>query len=233
VGEGEGWNTERNYKIPSGVLERGKNSISVQITGSGGIGRDAELFLQSGGEKIDLRGTWKFAIEKINTSGRSEYADGDNIISLFLKHYGPDAVSSEGNGEPVYTEKADKQFVIKTIKDQMKYDIEKIEASPGDLIEIKFVNDDAMQHNLLIVKPGKLAIVGSRAEEFAKDTNAAERNYTPDMPEILAIIPMINPGKEYTLQYRIPDRVGNYPFVCTFPGHWQTMNGVIVVREAS
>jgi len=29
----------------------------------------------------------------------------------------------------------------------------------------------------------------------------------------------------------VPEITGDYPFVCTFPGHWQTMNGVMTVEE--
>ena len=51
----------------------------------------------------------------------------------------------------------------------MKYDVTTITAAPGEIIEIVFINDDAMQHNLLVATPGSLRKVGMRAEEFAKE----------------------------------------------------------------
>lgn len=231
IGSGEGWNTQRNYKIPKGVLRAGQNSIAIQVKNGGGIGVTGEVLLESGGTKINLNGTWKAAIEKVYTSGRSEYADGDNIVSLFLKHYG--GVESGENNNINTNETPNKSFVITSVKDEMRYDISKLEASPGDLIEIKFINEDAMQHNFLLVKPGKLAIVGARAEEFAKVGDAAAADYVPPMEEILYASPLLNPNEEAVLRFRIPNKVGDYPYVCTFPGHWQTMNGVIVVREPS
>jgi len=231
IGNGEGWNTQRNYTIPSGVLQAGTNSISIKASFGGGMGVDGEYLLETRGHQIDLSGKWKYAIEKVNASARSEYADGENIVSLFLKNYGNG--QTRNSDLDVIEEKADKSFVIKTIKDKMTYDIKKIEASPGDLVEITFVNEDAMQHNLLLVKPGKLALVGSRAEEFAKVGDAAAADYVPPMSEVLFASPLLNPGEETILKIRIPDKVGDYPYVCTFPGHWKTMNGIIVVRAES
>ncbi len=63
VGATEGWNTPRQYKIPSGTLHSGSNSISVRVTDTsapGGIYGDPNgLFLQVGGEKVSLVGSWK------------------------------------------------------------------------------------------------------------------------------------------------------------------------------
>ena len=31
--------------------------------------------------------------------------------------------------------------------------------------------------------------------------------------------------------FRVPAQPGSYPFVCTFPGHWRVMNGVLKITE--
>ena len=231
IGEGKGWDVQRNYKIPRNLLKAGKNIIAVKIEGGGGIGGDEDKFYMTyGDEKLNLTGTWKYKIEKVISSGRSEYADGAGIVDVFLKNYGPYALKqSEKLNEQ---RKADRTVVIKTIKDQMKYDITEIKATPGEVLKIKFVNDDAMQHNLLLLEQGALSLVGNRAELMAKDKDAAERNYTPNMEEILYKIPMLDPGDEFDLFIEIPQETGDYPYVCTFPGHWQTMNGVLKVVES-
>jgi len=43
--------------------------------------------------------------------------------------------------------------------------------------------------------------------------------------------PLVNPGQNYTLKFKAPANTGDYPFVCTFPGHWSIMNGVMKVRN--
>lgn len=229
IGGGQGWNNKRNYKIPHGLLKEGKNIITIQVEAGGGIGGDKDLLYFMGkNNNIPLAGYWKYHIEKVVLSGRSEYADGDNIIDLFLKHYGPES----GAVAPVKEEvEVDKKFTVKTIKDQMKYDVTTLNVNPGDLIEITFENNDAMLHNLLVLAPDQLEKVGIAAEQMAKEMDAAERDYTPDVEGILGKIPMVNPGESFKLIVQMPNKTGNYPYVCTFPGHWQTMNGVIRVRE--
>lgn len=231
IGEGKGWDVQRDYSIPGGLLKEGKNTIAVKIEGGGGIGGDEDKFyLTYGNEKLNLTGTWKYKIEKVISSGRSEYADGDGIVEVFLKNYGPYALQRSEilnqNRVP------DRTVEIKTIKDQMKYDITEIKAMPGELLKIKFVNNDAMQHNLLIVQQGALSLVGNKAEIMAKEKDAAEKNYTPDLEEVLYKIPMIDPGEEYELFFDVPSELGDYPYVCTFPGHWQTMNGILKVVQS-
>ena len=240
VGSGSGWDVARKYEIPRGVLKEGDNSVAIKIQAAcakadarcGGLGYafPERYYLQCGDNRIPLAGTWKIKIEEIVSSNRSEYADGDNIISLFLKNYGPDAIPSTHDSAGDET-MLDKIVLIKTIKDQMKYDITEIEADVGQEIEIVFQNNDAMEHNLMIVQPGKLEIVGVTAEEFAKTKEAPENDYIPDMKEILFATPMLNPGQTYRLRVQIPDEPGLYPYVCTFPGHWQTMNGILRVTE--
>jgi azurin len=33
------------------------------------------------------------------------------------------------------------------------------------------------------------------------------------------------------LTFKVPDAVGDYPYVCTFPGHWRIMKGTMQVRK--
>ena len=33
------------------------------------------------------------------------------------------------------------------------------------------------------------------------------------------------------MKFRAPGEVGHYPYVCTFPGHWRTMFGTMVVVD--
>lgn len=45
---------------------------------------------------------------------------------------------------------------------------------------------------------------------------------------------MIGPNRSArisVLRFNAPDQPGIYPFVCTFPGHWVVMNGIMVVAK--
>jgi azurin len=40
----------------------------------------------------------------------------------------------------------------------------------------------------------------------------------------------VNPQGGQILRFRAPETPGSYPYVCTFPGHWVIMNGVMEVK---
>ena len=62
--------------------------------------------------------------------------------------------------------------------------------------------------------------------------DAAEKNYVPNLPQVIAFTPLVNPDQTYRLTFTAPTELGNYPYICTFPGHWRLMNGVMkVVKE--
>jgi len=132
----------------------------------------------------------------------------------------------------VATEKAMadvKVIRIKTIREAMKYDLKEFTVKAGQSVEIIIENPDAMQHNMVITKPGSLEKVGRAGDAMMKDEKGAEKNYVPALAEVLYSTPLINPGQSYKLKFKAPASVGNYPYVCTFPGHWTLMNGVMKV----
>jgi azurin len=77
--------------------------------------------------------------------------------------------------------------------------------------------------------PGKMAEVGRAADKLATSPNGAAQNYVPDIPEVLFHTRLVNPQETVTLEFTAPANPGDYPYVCTFPGHWSIMNGVMKV----
>jgi len=86
-----------------------------------------------------------------------------------------------------------------------------------------------MQHNLVIIKPGTTDKVGAAADKLAMDPNGAELDYVPKMGEVLFATALVDPEQTVTLRFTAPTEPGMYPFVCTFPGHWRIMQGVMKV----
>jgi azurin len=120
---------------------------------------------------------------------------------------------------------------LNTVKDIMKYDKELITAKAGTVIQIVLNNPDHMQHNLVLIKPNTTEIIGAAADQLTQDPNGAAMNYVPRMSEVLAATPLIDPGESYTLTIKVPDIPGDYPYICTFPGHWRIMNGILRVTK--
>ena len=120
---------------------------------------------------------------------------------------------------------------LKVVPDLMKFDKEAFTVKAGQEVLIKLENLDGMQHNMLIAVPGSLETVGAAADAMLRDPKAAQKNYVPDIPEVLHATKLLNPGEIVTLRFTAPDKPGAYPFVCTFPGHWRMMNGTMTVAD--
>jgi uncharacterized protein len=127
--------------------------------------------------------------------------------------------------------KVDKTIILRVVKDIMKYDKKLVTAKAGTMVEIKFQNPDFMQHNVVIIKPNTAEKVGAAADKLATAPHGAKMNYVPKMPEVLYATPLVNPGSSYTLTFKVPSTPGDYPILCTFPGHWRIMQGVLRVTK--
>jgi uncharacterized protein len=128
------------------------------------------------------------------------------------------------------TPKADVIVIdIKTVVEAMKFDKKEFTVTAGKEVILNIENPDAMQHNLVIGKPNSMNIIGLAADKMITQTDAADKNYVPNIPQVLVASPLINAGASYQLKFTAPSTIGNYPFICTFPGHWRIMNGIMKV----
>lgn len=121
-------------------------------------------------------------------------------------------------------------ILIEVVPNLMKYDTDSFTVIAGEKIILELDNKDVMQHNLLIAKPGTFEKVGAAADAMLRDPKAAEKHYVPEIPEVLMATELVDPGEMFTLEFTAPKEPGYYPFVCTFPGHWRMMNGIMKVE---
>jgi azurin len=117
------------------------------------------------------------------------------------------------------------------IPHEMKFDKPSFTVQAGTQVTIDFENLDFMQHNLVIGKKGSMEVIGKAADELAKNPKGAELNYVPEIPEVIIATVLVSPEGKETLVFTAPTEPGEYPFVCTVPGHWRIMNGIMVVRK--
>ena len=103
-------------------------------------------------------------------------------------------------------------------------------AKAGEPLALKLRNTDVMPHNLVLVQPGKTREIGEASFKMLNDPKAGDKSYVPDSPDVIGFIPVIDPESEHTLHFRAPEKPGDYPYLCTFPGHWQVMRGILKVR---
>ena len=62
------------------------------------------------------------------------------------------------------------------------------------------------------------------------DPNAIRSHYVPESNEVLVHTDLLMPANTQTIHFNTPAQPGEYPYLCTFPGHWMVMNGVLVVE---
>jgi azurin len=118
---------------------------------------------------------------------------------------------------------------LKAIPGAMKYDVTDVKAAPGEVLEFILENPDTMQHNLLIVAPGKMPEVGVAGDKMGETAAGKAWQFVPDLPSVLAAMGLVDPGASGRVHWVVPTKTGTYPYVCTYPGHWRMMNGKIKV----
>ena len=121
--------------------------------------------------------------------------------------------------------------IIRAVPARMKYDREEIHATAGEPIRLVFENNDTMPHNLVLVAIGSREEVGRAADEMAAQAGAWEKGYIPESKKVLHATRLLKPGESEMLTFNAPAEPGKYEFVCTFPGHWRTMYGVLNVES--
>ena len=120
-------------------------------------------------------------------------------------------------------------IAIGTVPHRMIYDKERIAVQAGKPVEFRFTNTDSMPHNFAITIPGALEEVGKLAEATGTAEDAIERHYIPKTDKVLLASRLLQPGETQALTYEAPKKPGIYPYVCTYPGHWQRMYGALYV----
>ncbi|MBL9179946.1 MAG: heme-binding domain-containing protein [Verrucomicrobiaceae bacterium] len=103
-------------------------------------------------------------------------------------------------------------------------------AKAGEKLTIRFKNPDVVPHNWLLAKPGSLQKLGNLANLMITDPQGMAKHYVPDSDDVIAYTDMTNPKGEFVIHLTAPKEKGEYPYLCTFPGHWMVMNGVMKVE---
>lgn len=175
-----------------------------------------------GGNMVgDYEGTWWFEGKLSNKSSLALKKPGTNLQS-------EDTATTEAN--PTVSAAGGSTVKISVIPHEMKFDKTLIKAKAGSQLTIEFVNPDFMQHNLVVGKAGTMEIIGKAADELARNPRGSEQSFVPKIPEVLAATQLVDPDGKQTIVVNIPNEPGEYPFVCTVPGHWRLMNGIIKVE---
>ena len=122
---------------------------------------------------------------------------------------------------------------LRTLIDRTSYDKRRIVVETGKRVEIVLENQDFMPHNLVISVPGAREEIGMAVDRLPKPArrDAEGRHYAPALPKVLHATRLLEPGQTEKLNFEAPSEPGDYPYFCTFNGHWRRMFGYLVVVE--
>lgn len=121
---------------------------------------------------------------------------------------------------------------IQSLPEQLSFDLRWFAVEAGKPVQIILVNPDAMPHNLLVSKPGSLEEVGTAGGAMPMPSDPTVKAFVPDSPLVLYATNLLKEGETERLGFTAPEEPGEYVYVCTFPGHWVRMYGVMLVVES-
>lgn len=149
----------------------------------------------------------------VGCGGESTDAPADDMAADATEDMAADAIVIEAN-------------------DMLQFTVTEFTVTEGEEVTIILKNVGQMAkemggHNLVILSEGDVQEFGVAA------AGAADTEYIPAAMEawVLAHTELLGPGEEATLTFTAP-AAGTYDFLCSFPGHFGTMRGVMTVEAA-
>ena len=119
------------------------------------------------------------------------------------------------------------RVVIRPVGNQMKFANTNFTVRVGEQVRLVFENTatvEAMKHNVVILDDeAAIDRVGIAA------IMAADQGYIPDDEAILFHTQLAGPQETVEVTFTAPSEPGAYPYICTFPGHYVLMRGVMTV----
>ncbi len=142
-------------------------------------------------------------------------------------------VTEEVVEEVVDDNRTETLVVVIEANDQMKYNLARIDAYAGQTVQLTLKNvgvqpKETMGHNWTLLNKG------IDLQDFAMAAMTAKDNdYLPAdrMADVMVHTALLGPGEEETIEFVAPSEAGPYKFLCTFPGHFGTMQGIFFVKE--
>lgn len=127
--------------------------------------------------------------------------------------------------------KGDTIFITLEGDDDMRFNQKELRVKAGQIVDLTLKHtgqmpEKAMGHNFVLLAEG------TDVTQFGqKAASAAETDYIPESEKerILAHTDLIGGGETTTVRFEAPPK-GRYTYLCSFPGHYVIMQGVLYVE---
>lgn len=119
------------------------------------------------------------------------------------------------------------ELEIASLANTMTFDKTELTVPTGAEVHLVFKNNATMAtlpHNWVLVKPGTQASVAAAGLKLGDKAGY----FDVSDKDALVHTPMAKPGESSEVTFTAPDP-GKYPYICTVPGHYMMMKGVLTV----
>jgi len=116
---------------------------------------------------------------------------------------------------------------IETLANTMTFDKTALTVPAGAEVHLVLKNNATMAtlpHNWALVKPGTEASVAAAGLKMGDQAGY----FDVRDKDALAHTPMAKPGETSEVTFTAPE-AGKYPYICTVPGHYMMMKGILTV----
>jgi azurin len=120
-------------------------------------------------------------------------------------------------------EQSDTTITISTSGADLEFQPSRISAKQGTRVQIRYINEGTLPHNIVIVKNEDDIDVMGQAAFQAKETGYVPLEHKDKM---IAYTELANPGETVEVTFVMPP-AGEYLFVCMYAGHYNMMVGTL------
>ncbi|MEX2601672.1 MAG: plastocyanin/azurin family copper-binding protein [Balneolaceae bacterium] len=163
----------------------------------------------------------------IALSGSTTAVDDEQSNRIHSSAYELDMEPVFQEGQTVSVEDGD-TLEVSSFGSDLSYDVTEIRAKAGSQFTIRYINASSMPHNMVFVNTEEdINPVGIAALQ------AYQNGYIPEneMDRIFAYSDLATPESTVEVTITVPEEPGSYPYICTYPGHFTSMQGRLVVTE--
>jgi azurin len=181
---------------------------------------------------------WSFAFlsGSYNQSSGNAKAEAEAAKTAVAEATPAAAPAAAGAATPAAPAAASTDVVEITIKPDlatpMAYDTKEFKIKAGQKVKLTFNNTHPavpMPHNVVISKPGTKDKLLGLAMAMAAAPDGMAKGFIPDSTDILFKTKLLQPNTTEVIEFTAP-AAGDYPYLCTFPGHGMLMNGIMKVE---
>lgn len=120
------------------------------------------------------------------------------------------------------------ELQIASVANTMAFDKKELTVPAGAEVHLTLKNNatsSVLSHNWVLVNTGSEASVAAAGLKLGESAGYIDvRDH-----DVLANTPLAKPGTTTEVTFTAPDQPGKYPYICTFPGHYMMMKGVLTV----